>query len=65
MRDITRCARAMGIARETLPSLSDFHLLCHRDSVVDFDAQIPDCALDFSVYQKQLNRAQVTRPLVD
>src|ERR1700682_3065644 len=30
--------------RETLPSWSDFDLLCYRDCVVDFDAQIPDGA---------------------
>ena len=42
-----------------LPRCSDVDLLGNGERIVDFDAEIPDRALHFSVAKEKLNRAEV------
>jgi len=47
------------------PGLSDVDLLSYRESVVDFDAKIPNGAFDFGVAEKQLDRPEIAGAFVD
>ena len=44
---------------------SDVDLLRDIEGVIDFKAEIPDCALDLGVSQQQLHGSHVTRPAID
>jgi hypothetical protein len=44
---------------------SDVNLFSNLKGVVDFDSEIPDCALDFGVSQQQLNCTKIPCALVN
>jgi len=45
-----------GKASRLCPSNSDVDLFGYGESVIDFDAEIPDSALDLRMPQQQLHR---------
>ena len=57
------CALAQGELEEgakpvrLCPCSSDVNLFSYDESIIDFDAEIPDGALDFRMSQKQLHGA--------
>ena len=48
-----------------LPRFSDIDLLGYGERVIDLDSEIADRALDLRVAQQELNRAQISRFLID
>ena len=54
-----------GRAIPLCPGKSDVNLFGYGESVVDFDAEIPDGALNFGMAQQQLHRTQVAGSTVD
>ena len=48
-----------------LPSISDVDLLGDGESIIDFDAEIPNSALNLGVPEQELNRPKVTSSPVD
>ena len=53
--------RAVGSALTT----SDFNLFGYSKSIVDIDAEIPDCALNLGMAKQELYRSQVAGAPVD
>ncbi|SAL05182.1 hypothetical protein AWB78_07344 [Caballeronia calidae] len=52
-------------ARSPTNRRSDFGLLSHLERVVDFNAQLAHCALQFGMCKEQLNCAQIFRSPID
>ena len=47
------------------PSISDISLFRYCESIIDFDAEVPDGALDFRVTEQKLHRPQVAGAPID
>ena len=54
-----------GGARRLCPGSSDIDLFSYGESIIDFDAEIPDSALALGVAQQQLDGTQITGSTVD
>jgi hypothetical protein len=50
---------ADGQSTSALPGTSDINLLCYRERVVDFDAEIAGGAFDFRVAQQKLDGPKI------
>lgn len=63
---MARKSRA-GLGRACLlyPGSSDVNLLSDFEGIIHFNAKISDGALDLRVAERELDRAQVARALVD
>ena len=48
-----------------LPLISDINLFCYCQSIVHFDAEIPDGAFDLGVAKQKLDSPKIARAPVD
>jgi hypothetical protein len=55
----------VGRACPLCPGISDINLFRYRQSVIDFNAEIPDRAFDFGMPEQKLNSSEVARPSID
>jgi hypothetical protein len=44
----------IGQSRDALPDISDVDLFGYREGIIHLDAEVPDCAFDFSVSEQEL-----------
>ena len=55
----------VGRACPLCPGISDINLFRYCQSVVDFDAEIPDRAFDLGMPEQELDSPQIARPPID
>ena len=55
----------VGRVRQLCPGRSDVDLFSYGQSIVDFDAQVSDRALNLRMTEEQLHGAQIARSFVD
>ena len=61
----TGLPKMVGRACPLCPGDSDVNLFRYAKRIIDFDAEVPDCAFDLGVAQEQLHRAQIACTAVD